>query len=381
MKDWKYGIAVLLVIGWGFTLTGCSDDGSEGVAGTSQVGVDDYAAIDFSQEFGGLTPTDEEEAFGEPYLLSLVAVEAEEVSDDPLQSDPEVLELEQMSMEPAQPDQLQPRFTFVRITWGMLDGPGDAAGNFVEAVDLLDWTGLLRIDRGIAVVRRLIRFERPYDHLVYPRLDRQTVAWFSHTGQHFDGLLVQIIESPDDLQDEVDREPNRLHFETGPFSRSFVVADLPDLDEVYPVDPAPSGIHFNGFRLNDITMCPKGFLSGIWLTTGEAQGEFRGRWIGLLGRTHGFLRGAWGVNDQGEQVFFGKYIGPHGHFRGLMRGTWEAILEQPGHGIFRGHWVNDAGDREGALGGRYFSLPARPGGFFAGRWANACDPEATAALQ
>ena len=337
--------------------------------------------MDFNQEFGGLTPTDEEAAFGDPFLMQAEIDEENEASEDPLLEDPEVQALEAQAAQEEQPgDPPRPKFTFLRITWGMLDGPVDSLGQADESVDILDWSGLLAVDRGIVVVRRVIRFERPYDHLVLPRLDRQTVAWFSHTGCHFDGLLVEIIERPQDLvgPDGVELEPNVLHFTTGPYSNSFVVAELPDLDEVYPVDPDPNAIHFTGFRLSDISLCPKGFLSGIWHAPApeDSVGFFRGKWVGLFGHLHGFLRGAYGYTDEGERVFFGKYISRNGQFRGLLKGRWEPLPQFPGHGIFRGRWVNAAGNLVGVLGGQYLHLPERPGGFFGGRWAALCDPDA-----
>lgn len=380
MRTGNFWIAMTLVWGLGLALAGCESDEKGTFTGSSQVGVDDFDKLDFNIDFGGLTATDEEEAFGDAFLLALAAAEADEESDDPLLRDPEVLQLEQMASESEPLDRPLPRFTFLRITWGMLDGEVDSLGRFDESFDLLDWTGMLRVDRGIVVVRRLIRFERPYDHLVYPRIDRRTVAWFSHTGRHCDGLLVEIVERPEDLASGDELEPNRLHFVTGPCEQSFAVAELAGLDQVHPVEPASHAIHFTGFRLADIAHCPKGFLSGIWVGHENARGQFRGRWVGLLGRTHGFLRGAWGVNDEGERVFFGKYIDHRGRFQGFLTGTWEPVEDRPGHGYFRGQWANEERVRQGVLGGRTFSLPNRPSGFFAGRWANFCDPAATNAI-
>jgi len=373
MRIWKLTIALTVVLGLAVVLTGCEGDGTEGLTGSDQVGVDNYDDLDFNQQFGGLTATDEEEAFGDPYLLAIGLQEENEASDDPLLVDPEVLAMEALAGEPeGSGEQPRPRFTFLRITWGMLDGPVDSNGQFDDNEDLLDWTGMLRVDRGIVVVRRVILFERPFDHLVYPRLDRKTVAWFSHTGNHYDGLLVEIIERP--LDQVNDLEPNMLHFVTGPYSESIPVAELPELDQFIPVDPEPNAIQFTGFRLTDIAICPKGFLSGIWRSGDDSRGKFRGRWVGLFGHLHGFIRGGWGVNDAGERIFVGKYIGKRGNFRGYLRGNWEPVPEMPGHGVFRGHWMSEDESTVGCLGGRYFHLLERPnGGFFMGRWATYCD--------
>ena len=387
----------LLGLALALALAGCGGDESS-PAGASSTGTDDYETMDLDQAYGGLTATDEPEAFGDAYLMQLAAAETDEASDDPLLADPEVLALEALSEEPLEPgDPARPRFSFLRITWGMLDGAVDSLGNVDESLDLLDWSGMLRVDRGLVVVRRIILFERPYDHLIRPRLDRRTVAWVSRTGRHYDGLLVEIIERPGDLVDEEGDElaPNMLHFTTGPLSADIAVADLPGLDRIAEVDEQGNAIQFTGFSLADIVGCPKGFLSGVWrslpATDAVAAGEdstgavtvggFRGRWVGVLGHVHGFVRGRYGYDGDGEPVFYGKYIDRRGRFMGFLRGTWEPRPEAPGHGVFRGEWVNAAETVEGVLGGEWFHLPERPGGFFGGRWAVLCDQEAVDAVR
>jgi hypothetical protein len=379
----------------GLALAGCSNE--ENPAGTNLTGTDDYENMDFSQTYGGLTATDEPEAFGDPYLMQLDAVESAEESDDPLQVDPEVAALEALSEQPLDPDDptglRRPRFTFLKITWGMLDGEVDALGNTDETQDLLDWSGMLTVDRGIVVVRRVILFERPHDHLIFPRLNRRTVAWISYTGRHYDGLLIEIIERPTDLRSAEGAElaPNMLHFHTGPYSGYFAVRELPDLNEIHDVDDEGNAIQFAGFRLSDIRLCPKGFLSGIWHSLPNvdanvaegplAVGVFKGRWVSVLGHMRGFMRGRYGYDANGERVFVGKYIDRRGRFQGFLRGTWEPLPENRGHGVFRGHWVNAAETVQGVLGGDYFHLPERPGGFFGGRWATLCDQEAVDTIQ
>ena len=389
--------ATLLLLGLllGLALAGCSND--ENPAGTSLTGTDDYDNMDLSQTYGGLTPTDEPEAFGDPYLLQLDAVESSEASDDPLQADPEVVALETLSEQPLEPDDpdglKRPRFTFLKITWGMLDGEVDALGNTDETQDLLDWSGMLTVDRGIVVVRRVILFERPHDHLVYPRLNRHAVAWISHTGRHYDGLLIEIIERPTDLRSAEGTElsPNMLHFNTGPYSADLAVRELPDLNEIHDVDDEGNAIQFVGFRLSDIGLCPKGFLSGIWrslpgvsdtvVVGPQAVGFFKGRWVGVRGLVRGFVRGQYGYGENGERIFIGKYIDRRGRFQGFLRGTWESRSDSRGHGSFRGQWMNAAETVQGVLGGEYVHLRERPGGFFSGRWATLCDQEAVDTIQ
>jgi hypothetical protein len=380
--------AIVCALAASVGLAGCGSDPAP--TGTEQVAVDDYESIDFNLAYGGLTATDEEAAFGDPYLLQTAAADEGSEANDPLAADPEVARLERLAAGPGEPnDPARPRFTFLRMTWGMLDGPVDELGNVDDSVDLVDWSGALWVDRGLVIVRRVILFERPYDHLIWPRIDRRTIGWVSHTGCHFDGLLIEIIEPPLDPAAVSDPpEPNRLHFESGPFSGAFRVANLPGLDETLEVEPQGNAVHFTGFGLSDIAVCPKGFLSGIWRQTGDdaetdvvEAGVFKGRWIGLFGALNGFVRGAYGYDSGGERVFIGKYISRNGRFRGLLRGTWEPVPERPGHGRFRGRWINAAGTTEGMLGGQYLTMPERPGGFFAGRWATLCDDEAVGEIR
>jgi hypothetical protein len=273
------------------------------------------------------------------------------------------------------------------MVWGNLDGPVDDETR-LEDDELVDWSGMLSVDRGIVLIRRVVLFERPFDSVVRPRPDRQTVAWNSHTGGHYDGLVVQIIEPPLDgngdgeIDDGMD-EPNLLHFESMAFSETFDMAEVADLDALYDVEPAGNAIHFTGFQLSDLDLCPKGFLAGVWeddLEADDGSGYFRGRWVTLLGAAAGHVRGAYGYDEEGNPVFFGKYINRSGGFRGLLVGTW-VPADETGRGEFHGHWVNAAETIEGLVAGRFLNLPERAGGFFQGRWATDCDEEAIAALE
>jgi len=381
MKKRTPGLIVVLMLGLAFGLAGCSDDAPTDAA---LVGVDDFETMDMNLEYGGLTATDEAEAFGDDALLrSAIMDEGMEVTEDEQfggdqngETRREIERLRRMGEDGQGDGPHRPRFTFLRIKWGHLEGLDEVDG------DLLDWTGALSVDRGIVVVRRVIRFERPFDHLVHPRINPQTVAFVSHTGGHFDGLLIEIIERPADEEGE-DLEPNRLHFETGPFTQSFVVSELPGLDEIFAVEPEGNSIHFNGFNLHDLNPCPRGFLSGLWRPLADAEadttgrmGHFRGRWVGLHGHIRGFLRGAYGMDDEGNRVFFGKYIDRAGRFGGFLGGTWEPADEESNWAAFHGQWMSRSGETEGLLGGRAFNLPVTPGGFFEGRWVTACEPEA-----
>jgi len=380
MKRLWRPLLILLVIG----LVGCSDDKTDPV-GTADSATDDFTAIDFDEPYGGLTKSDEDFAFNDPYLIQDDAQAADQEFDDELLSDPEVQALIDAGENPEQPGdpEQRPRFTYVRMVWGNLDAMPEEDGS-IEDGDIVDWSGMLRVDRGHVIVRRVIRFERPHDSIVRPRIDRQTAAWFSHTGGHFDGLMIQIIEPPrrnrngEEGNDEP-LPPNVMHFETPAFSQDFVIDELPGLDEIYEVEPAGNAIHFTGFNLSDIDPCPKGFCSGLWFDdteTEEEGGTFRGRWVGLHGQSMGHMMGAYGLNEEGERVFFGKYISRNGQFMGLLAGHW-APADEPGHGWLRGHWVSEQDETiEGVISARFMTLPERPGGFYQGRWTELCDEEA-----
>lgn len=370
-------LAALLPLG----LAGCGDE--RGATVPAVAAVDDYEAMDLDKVYGGLTYTDEAPAFDDDYYATMSLEDQESASDDPLQDDAEVLAFEDAALLPTGDDAPPPpRIVALRLTWGRLDG---APEDIREEVQGLDWSGRLRVDRGLVVVRRVILFERPRDHLVLPRPDRRSMAWVSHTGPHFDGLIVEIIEpaAPADSASAGTLPPNLLHLVTPQIALDIPVADLAGLDVTRPVDELGNALRLEGHRVTDEDLCPKGFLGGVWLadrdsTTAEG-GVFKGRWVGLWGRLHGFMRGRYGLDSSGERVFFGKYIDTRGRCRGLLAGTWEAADEN-GRGRFHGEWHNEIETVEGVLGGDYHRAAERPGGFYAGRWATVCDPEAVESI-
>lgn len=361
-------------------LGGCGDSDKATTAGTT--GTDDYSTIDLDQPYGGLSASDEQPAFGDPYLVSLDGRDGQELYSDELRNDADVRGYEQMGSQPGDPnDPARPRFTFVRIVWGNLDAEPVLDGR-IEDGDAIDWSGQLHVDRGIVIVRRVLLFERPDDRLVHPRPNRRTVAWRSHTGSHVDGLIVQIIEPP--MSDSLNSDgaadstgpppPNVLHFATGPFSRDFVMSEISGLDEIYPVEPEGNGVSVAGFTLGDPDVCPRGFLDGHWRENPdslEAGGTFRGRWIDIFGLMRGYMMGAYGYDESGQPVMAGKYIRRNGQFEGLLTGTWAQGME-PGQGTFEGEWV-DAEERiAGHFGGSFLQHPDRPAGILYGRWAAEC---------
>ena len=383
-------ILMTLLLVMAGALAGCSDEASDPLANNSTA-ADDYDQMDFSLPYGGLTVSDESEAFGDESLQMMMLAEDEELVEDPLADDPVVVALEEEGDRPYDPaDRDRPVFTFLRLRWGMLHGPDDSVSITEPPCDVTDWTGELHTDRGYVIVRRVVAFERPADHVIFPRLNAQTVAFVSHTACHYDGLVIQIIERPYDPTEE-GYTPNILHINLPGYQGEFEVSQLGELDELIDVDDSGNKIQLAGFRLSDIAVCPKGFLSGRFRhlpvdsnavepgeedPAGEHLGNFAGTWTGLTGRIDGFLRGGYGLNEDGERVFFGKYIDRNGRFRGILEGTWEPADEERNLAAFTGQWVSASGNIEGLLGGRAYPVEGYPGGFFAGRWATLCDEEA-----
>lgn len=371
----------------GLLAAGCSDDSAAPVETTA---TDDYSTLDFSDPYGGLTATDENAAFGDAALQMELLAEDAEVVADPVADDPEVLAIEAEGGDDSLDPVERPVFTYVVLRWGMVHGPDDSLSAIESGCDVTDWTGALHVDRGALVVRRLLAFERPRDHVIFPRLDARTVGLVSHTGCHFDGLVLQILERPED-PNEVGWEPNLLHIDLGPYSADIPVADLAAMDRVTEIDALGNVFQITGFAMLDIVECAKGFVSGTWRpvpvsvdTTpadedrGEHLGNFAGRWMDPTGLIRGFLRGGYGLDTEGNRVFVGKYIGRGGAFRGLLRGTWEPGETGTDLASFSGGWINAAGTMEGRIGGEAYPVEGVPGGYFAGRWAELCDEAAVA---
>lgn len=379
--------AFLLVLG---LVAGCSDDSGDPLQ-TGLTGSDSYTDMDFSQAHGGLTATDEQVAFADEGLEAMMLAEDGEEHDDEFLHDEDIESWLEQGDRPGGPeDPDRPRFTFLRLAWGMVHSPGDTMIIPEEPCDILDWSGEIHTDRGIVLVRRVIRFEGD-DHLVRPRLDRRTVAFGSHTACGFDGLLLQIIERPAD-RDSSNGLPNRLHINTGPYSGVYEVAELAGLGEVHEIDEAGNVFQLNGFTLSDINYCPKGFLSGRYRlldddrldgagVPGAQVGTLAGAYLDLTGRIRGFMRGGYGFDEAGDPVIFAKYIDREGRFRGLLQGTWTAGEGPNDLAEFMGHWTTGNGAREGVLGGLGHDVAGHRGGFYQGRWTTVCDEEAEGQVQ
>jgi hypothetical protein len=368
-------------------LVGCSGD-EPGVTATPGSGLDDYEQLDFNLAYGGLTATDEDVAFGDDVLKAMMLAEDQDVVDDPLADDPVVLEMQERARNRERYEvHERPEFTYLRLRWGMLRSPDDTSVS-ERPCDMTEWTGTIRTDRGLVVVKRKIKFEFPADHVVFPRLNPQTVAFVSRTWCHFDGLVIEIIEPPVDVTN-TPVAPNKLYIDTPLFEGEFLVSDLAGMNEVFEVDDRGNRIQINGFALTDIEVCPKGFLSGRFLRVpaadpevvsaegeGHRYGSFQGAWYNLNGHIRGFMRGGYGVNGEGERVFFGKFIDRRGQFRGFLRGGWDPVDDERGLGEFQGSWMTGSGNVEGYLHGRAHPVEGYPGGFYEGRWTMLCDVEA-----
>lgn len=373
-------------------LTGCGNDEPD-VTTASLNGFDDFDQMDFNDPDGGLTATDEDVAFGDEALKAMLLADDQDSVDDPLADDPMVREMEERSRHRERyAEGERPRFTYLKLKWGMLRGPEDTT-RVEPPCDMTDWSGSIRTDNGVVVVKRMIKFEYPADHVVFPRLDRQTVAFVSRTWCHYDGLLIQIIEPPVD-ETMPPEAPNKIYIDMPLYQGEFLVSELADLEDVIDVDDLGNRIQLNGFGLEDIEVCPKGWLSGRFRNLrqdrpdtaggqdrGERHGSLAGAWITLDGRIHGFMRGGYGINADGERVFHGKYIDRRGKFCGLLRGHWEPAENEGDLGEFGGKWFTRDGGVEGVLGGRAHPVPGYPGGFYEGRWTTLCDDEAEDLVQ
>ena len=382
-------LMLMLVI----ALTGCSDDSST-PAETSMTGTDNYETMDFTLPYGGLTVSDEYEAFDDESLKAMMYAEDGEEYADQYGDDSDIQQLEGQGNESSDPnDPNRPRFTFLRLRWGMVTGPQDSLSTPEPPCDILDWSGDIHADRGIVLVRRVIRFEGG-DTVIRPRLNRRTVAFVSHTSCHYDGLFLEIIERPEDF-DPDNTEPNRLHINAGPYQGVYDVEALAGLNEIIEMDDQGNLMQLNGFNLSDTAYCPKGFLSGRFrhlpeenedVTTGNEDpgtqvGRMAGVYMDLTGHIRGFMRGGYGLDVDGNRVFFAKYIGRQGRFLGRMAGTWQPGEDQRDLSSFQGHWVTAAGTVEGLLGGNAHAVEGFPGGFYEGRWTVICDDEAEEQVQ
>jgi hypothetical protein len=369
---WIFGATIVLALA---LLTGCSKD-SEVTVPTDEQG------LNYEEEFGGYTATDEAPGFGD-----------ETISDD--MQDNVVTEMEEPEFSPVfdSLDSVEDvRVYRMTILWGMLEYDSTVTQS-------TDWSGSLTVERGAIRILSLVRFEQPFDHIIRPRIDRRTLEWVSHTQPHFDGIVVWLYDVPDSegIYD------NTVTFKTGPYTRTFDMSELESLSEVVVVDEIGNKVSFEALYL-PVPDCPYGFLEGRWIKKGPENGVFYGFWANWSGMHDGHVRGHWGATNTGDRVFFGKWIDHRGKFRGFLKGTWDfnatTAQAEPVTGTFEGIWADRHRTPQGTLGGNWVavvnppgnngngngwgntgdeadsgnvgSIPKRARGFFQGHWTKDC---------
>lgn len=355
MKRFPLYALVLLVAAGTVWVSGCS---TPGTPEDTSLNIDEIInrteAPDLNDAFGGFNMKDESPAFGDASMLAEYG--EDETYDDPFANDAQVRNMEM-------PDREQ---IFLMITWGNLHRDSTVAGP-------TDWSGALKVDNGMVLLKRTIRFER--NDMILPRTSRDLLEWQSHTHLGMDGVLVKIHPHPTlansaAVTDTIDSTSVVISFKTAPLSVEFTLADLPNLDRVVTLDDG-NAVAFTAIYIVP-NSCPAGFLRGEWRNRPERQGGvFRGRWATADGQVKGFIKGIYGRNDAGEKVFYGKMIDDNGRFQGIVRGQWE---NEPGinAGWFAGRWVDRHLDIRGALKGEWRRSDRCHGGFFRGRWAMDC---------
>lgn len=356
----------LTLFALGATLAGCDDDnGMLGTAGDDVSGTATMETLDLDAEYGGLSFSDEVVAFGDDDLIALAnASDASALVDD---------EEDSVRSDDPSIDSPAMRHTYLRVLWGQLDGAYDRNSD-PASISRLDWSGSIKVSEGAVVLKRTILFERPYDHRL-PRTSRDSLAWKSFTGRHFDGVLVKII-SP--VVDGVAQ--GSMTFSTPQYETTLRVSDLADFELLVDVDANGNAVSFRGQSFVR-ERCFEGFTNGFWKhhadrpeTAAIEMGAFRGRILNQSGVVVGYLMGRYGLNTAGDRVMAGKYIGRNGRIVGLVGGTWEPAEGAQSTGSFQARWVNRGGNVKGTLMGRYRANDADQigDGFFEGRWQESC---------
>ncbi|MFZ1946607.1 MAG: hypothetical protein WAW06_03615 [bacterium] len=310
-------------------------------------------------EYGGYTPTPEAPGFGD---TGLVAAHPEDTPyDDELLGGPDVSNALRNG---------GARHYMLRLVWGNLDNPDTT----VSVCPATDWSGSIKADGGVIIIRRLVRFE-PGDSIVRPRKGAREIEWASHTGNHFDGILFQIVDVPDPR--------HRMVANSVTITTPLYTAEIP-FDSLAAYDQTITFDGCNKIAVVAVEMerakCPRGFLEGAWVSESDTSGWFKGAWVRQDGALDGYLRGRYTV-EEGRRVLYGKWITTAGDFGGLMRGIWGPLLDDDEEeadeagpdGYFEGHWVNEALTVAGDFRGHY-CLPESPdtAGFFHGRWKQSC---------
>ena len=305
-------------------------------------------------EYGGFTTGDEAPGFGDAALL------ADYVEDDKFE--------DEMENDPRVTSAINRRGAkhySLRIVWGNLE-TRDASLTAASDCPVTDWSGSVKMDNGVLIVKRLIRFE-PGDSIVRPRLGPHQVQWVSYTKDYVDGIQLKIIVPPHGNADSLD---GVLTINTPFYNGSIPLASLEDYRELIVYDECNKISIVSTLAIP--SDCPKGFLEGGWMAESDTSGRFRGAWVGAEGGLMGYLIGNYEILD-GDRVLYGKWITESGDFQGLLRGTWGPVRDEDCEkGFFQGHWVNEALTVKGDFKGHYHISEDDTSGFFQGRWRKDC---------
>lgn len=320
---------------------------------------------DLNAEYGGLSATSEEPAFGDAALAASAGIETP--VPDAYEQDLQTLTRESADLV---------RTYAVTLLWGMLESDPSSTppDDSLSDGDPVDWSGNLTVNRGGVVLRSTIAFE-PEDYVLGPRIDRTTIEWVSHTTTSFDGLRIVVIQP---LPAGEDGGLDSLTIVAGTHSWTFLVNNLVDLDFTEAIDEAG-----NKFSIQAVLIAPaiysSGFTGGAWRApeSPDSMGTFKGRWVSRDGRVAGYMRGHYGVNHAGRRVLFGKVIDESGSFRALIRGTWDRVgtdhrpgnLHRPEVGWFRAELLNEDRKPIGGLHGRWRTTPGSGDGLYWGTWS------------
>lgn len=298
---------------------------------------------DLDKPYGGFDTSDERPGFGDPEM-SISFTDDDGVT-DLISSDPTFTQA--MNSDTI-------NVYYVRITWGLLDYDS-------TATDVITWDGSATINRGKLGIMKTIRFE-PSDKIVLPRQDRKTIQWVSNTTQHYDGILLVIVDK-DTLN-----VPGEFSLTTSPYTRTFSFAELDSLALVETVTPQGHQVSIQAYSKQIIPL-GGGFLEGKWMKNRRYGGCFKGKWMDSLGTQVGHLKGIWGENRFGEKVFYGKYVMLTGRFGGLLAGEWAANDQDETNGWFKGRWVNRMLTIIGTLEGNWTAkTDSTRYGYFDGKW-------------
>jgi hypothetical protein len=342
--------------------------------------------VDLDSPTGGLTETDEKPLFGEPEAFMAVEQgEGEECEyQDPLLDEEHVREMERRH---------GVRIYRFRALWGkMADAVDDLA---VADCCGVDWSGGMKLEGGVIVIERVIRFE-PNDEI--NRTGPNTIRWKSKTCSHVDGIQVRLIVPPaaardstvvvEAATDAVRPEP-KLTIVAGPYERTFTLDELAAMRVIQPVDRCNDYMAVASHRI--LPGCPSGYLLGSWNRAsqpdtlyneetgkirGVVLGHFKGIWVSERGWAVGHVRGFYGVNSNLERKFFGKYINPKGEFMGIIAGDWDVyptLAASPAGemGSFEGLWYGRNHGIKGRLKGDWVTSAGQ--GYFKGIWDMLCN--------